>query len=206
MTAQENLLKPSLHSQFTKETSGRYYEFWYHTWGHGQDKQKVDQVFIGLPADENYKCLKLLPSCEEPAITFTLRGILVLPEYERFLKDLEDMLNGTAGQFPTEVRSDPSSWDSWNEMEGMEWRDYSFWDEAGSKIVDEQYDRVKNLASVESEVKPEVKPEFVIPQVVQVIGQPGIGKSLLLYFILAKRLLQSKATFLHSAPGVAFYF
>ncbi|THU77859.1 hypothetical protein K435DRAFT_786516 [Dendrothele bispora CBS 962.96] len=184
MTTQENLFKPSLHPQFTKETSGQYYDFWYHTWGHGQDKQKVDQ----LP-----------PSSEEPAITYTLRGILVFSEYERFLKDLEDMLNGTAGHFSTEVRSDPSSWDSWNEMERMEWRDYTFWDEDGSEIVDEEYASLRALAPDEPEVR-------VIPQVVQVIGQPGIGKSLLLYFILAKRLLQSKATFLHSAPDVVLYF
>ncbi|THU85822.1 hypothetical protein K435DRAFT_783153, partial [Dendrothele bispora CBS 962.96] len=184
MTTQENLFKPSLHSQFTKETSGQYYDFWFHTWGHGQDKQKVDQVFIGLPADENCKCLKLLPSSGEPAITSTLQGILVFSEYERFLKDLEDMLNGTADHFPTGVRSDPSSWDSWNEMERMEWRDYTFWDEDGSEIVDEEYARLRALAP----------------------DEPEVGKSLLLYFILAKRLLQSKATFLHSAPGSGLYF
>ncbi|THU97509.1 hypothetical protein K435DRAFT_838584 [Dendrothele bispora CBS 962.96] len=199
MAAQENLLKPSLHSQFTKETSGQYYDFWYHTWGHGQDKQKVDQVLIGLPADKNYKCLKLLPSREEPAITSVLQGILIFSEYERFLHDLEDMLNGTADDFPTEVRSDPSSWDSWNEMERMEWKEYSFWDEEGLKMVSEGQADLGAVAPAEDSI-------IVIPQVVQVIGQPGIGKSLLLYFILAKRLLQSKATFLHSAPGVAFYF
>ncbi|THU76075.1 hypothetical protein K435DRAFT_194191, partial [Dendrothele bispora CBS 962.96] len=189
-----SLLKPSLYPQFTKETSGRYFDFWSHTWGHGDNKQKVDQVFIGLPADENYKYLnaKLLPSSQEPAITSTIRGILVLSEFQRFEKNLVDMFNGTADNFPTELRSDPSSWDFWNEMEGMEWRDDSFRDEDGSEIVDGEYARLRALA-------PD-KPEVVIPQVVQVIGQPGIGKSLLLYFILAKRLLQSKATFLHSAP------
>ncbi|KAK7462242.1 hypothetical protein VKT23_007847 [Stygiomarasmius scandens] len=201
MTTQGNPLKPSLHSQFTKETSGRYLDFWFHTWGHEHHQQKVDQVFIELPADKNYKYfnVKLLPSDEEPAITSTLQGVLIFSEYKRFLYDLKDMFDGRADDFATGARSDPSSWDSWNEMEGIEWRDGSFWDEDGSEIVSERQVRPGSVAQVENR-------RIDIPRVVQVIGQPGIGKSLLLYIILAHRLLQSKATFLHSAPGEALYF
>jgi len=185
MTTQGNPLKPSLHSQFTKETSGRYLDFWFHTWGHEHHQQKVDQVFIELPADKNYKYfnVKLLPSGQEPAITSALQGILMFSEYERFLNDLEKMLNGTADDFPTELRSDPSPWDSWNEMEGIEWRDGSFWDEDGSEIVSEWRARLRAVA-------PFVNPTTDIPQVIQeVIGQPGISK-LVAYTILSRSMMQ----------------
>ncbi|KAK7470969.1 hypothetical protein VKT23_002383 [Stygiomarasmius scandens] len=187
------------HSEFCPAED--YHPFWLGTWGKPRKK-----VFARLKHQkERYEYLKILPpknsNPEFYSYTSRAKGVMVLSEYQALCNDLTNELMGMDTGLPTLMRSDPSPWDHWNELQEKPWRDGFFRNEDGSEVVLSPLDFRKGASCVDLTCQPgddddatddatdddatddgtmddaenDAAEDGATFRVFQIIGQPGIG-------------------------------
>ncbi|THU93913.1 hypothetical protein K435DRAFT_799300 [Dendrothele bispora CBS 962.96] len=137
------------------------------------------------------------------------------------MRDNTNELNGVhSDTLPTPERPDPSPWDHWNELSGKPWRDGFFRNEDGSPVPTDPHSQLESGYDAVGDEDGDAAIEALICQngprrdvkyratfrVFQILGQPGIGKSMSLYAILAQRLMAKKPTFLQNKRDVVVFF
>ncbi|THU76047.1 hypothetical protein K435DRAFT_787400 [Dendrothele bispora CBS 962.96] len=195
--------------------SNPYNSFWNDIWGKPYSEVFTPFEYQGRPYNV---LLHLPPISGDPdsySSTSDTEGILMLSEYQDLWTDLQNELNGVHA-LPTLARSDPSPWDHWNELNGKPWSDGAFRNEDGSPVLTGPHSQLQSgHAAVEGEdyamIKALKRPRRHVPyratfRVFQILGQPGIGKSMSLYVILAQRLMAQKPTFLQNKAKVVVFF
>jgi hypothetical protein len=166
--------------------SDSFYPFWKSTWG-----KLHDEVFDSAPyKGMTYEFLFNLPPKESNPVFISTSGVeclLVLSEYKALWTDLQNELNGKATGLPTQVRSDPSPWDRWNEFEGKPWSDGFYRNEDGTPVADildlqlqsnnDAQDDDEELEALKRRKRQKRTEQIATFKVFQILGQPGIGTS-----------------------------
>ncbi|KAK7444095.1 hypothetical protein VKT23_015493 [Stygiomarasmius scandens] len=184
--------------------SEEFNEFWRTTWG-----QSRTDVFAKLShRGKEYEYLKVLPPRHSnPGFNSMSmpQAVLICSEYDALWKDLTSELNGIDTGLPTVSRPDPSPWDQMNEHLGKPWHHGYFHNDDGSQVLFSELDDGENILD-DGENTMDDGSGDPVSRVFTIIGQPGIGKSMSLYVVLALRLIDSKPTFLQTQKGEAHFF